>query len=778
MLLGVAVVAAAVAFWIEVSVSPSLSPAAVGRLVGLVMFAGGCVAPGLGAHPTGLVWMDWLLSAALVAGLAYCGSRSEPLAAIGSAGLALATAVFVDRSPVVALALAVGAVVARAGGQRRGQSIAGAAAGAALGVYVLDVHWDRFVGLPSLVSIVVCAPLVVSTWEALDLSQRSVVRRAAAVTLGAGVLCATASGIAVLRARSALQDGLNEAQSGLDAARQSFDRKEAAAKFAAAGDHFEQGHRILSAPWSRAGRLVPIVGQHYRALENLSATGKDLATTGQAALDGLDLERLKPVDGRVDIAALNDARVVLAQSTRAIEQAIDTVRDVDSPWLLPVLENRRASLGTDLQEAYPSSVNLADGVGVAIRILGSESPQRYAIFMLSNAESRAAGGFPGSFAIVRTEKGTVSVERVGRTASELSAGPLALTTDPEFDNRFGFDRPYRIGSLFMTPDFPTTGALMAQALPQLGAGEVDGVITVDPFALKVLLEVTGPVRVSEWPTEINADNVIQTLLFDQYVKLDRARGEFQGEMAKVILDRLLDGALPRPDRFIAELSPIMRGRHLQFYSRAPDVQRFFRQAKVAGAVPPADGDSFQLITQNLIGNKIDWFLQRELSYRVVYDPNAGEAKITATIKLTNKAPTSGLPDVVIGSPEGARTVPGLNRLWLNVLTTNELVRATIDGQPLTLLPGFEHEHAALSAEVLVASGQTRTVVVELRRQLQPGSPYQLHLLRQPVAQPDAVDLRLELADGWRWTEGSEVIERREGRFEAPLDVAATPKRSG
>ena len=44
-------------------------------------------------------------------------------------------------------------------------------------------------------------------------------------------------------------------------------------------------------------------------------------------------------------------------------------------------------------------------------------------------------------------------------------------------------------------------------------------VTIDPYGVAGLLELTGPVTVPDWPEPLTADNAAQVLLFEQYDQL-------------------------------------------------------------------------------------------------------------------------------------------------------------------------------------------------------------------------------------------------------------------
>ncbi len=102
--------------------------------------------------------------------------------------------------------------------------------------------------------------------------------------------------------------------------------------------------------------------------------------------------------------------------------------------------------------------------------------------------------------------------------------------------------------------------------PAARGQEVDGVLALDVIALQALLRATGPIQVEG--EQLDADNVVQNLLHDQYVGLDLdapANQEVRRERLAGVARAALE-ALERPEldgRLLAEeLAAAARGRHL------------------------------------------------------------------------------------------------------------------------------------------------------------------------------------------------------------------------
>jgi hypothetical protein len=186
------------------------------------------------------------------------------------------------------------------------------------------------------------------------------------------------------------------------------------------------------------------------------------------------------------------------------------------------------------------------------------------------------------------------------------------------------------------------------------------------------------------------------------------------------------------------------GGHLHAYAVDPAQQALFEDLDVDGALPATgSGDYVGVVTNNAVGNKVDLFLTRRVTYDVEWDPVSGTLDATATVALTNEAPGSGLPDTVIGSPLGGDEAPppGTNRTYLSVYSPWDLDAARLDGQSVTVERQREGDRLAYSLFLDVPpAGGTRTLELDLRGRVATTGEYRLVVGTQPLVTPDQFTL--------------------------------------
>jgi hypothetical protein len=156
------------------------------------------------------------------------------------------------------------------------------------------------------------------------------------------------------------------------------------------------------------------------------------------------------------------------------------------------------------------------------------------------------------------------------------------------------------------------------------------------------------------------------------------------------------------------------------YSTRPDEEAVLATTALGGVVDDAPGPYAGLAIDNAAGNKLDFYLERSLDYRVT---GCGPDRTsTISVALRNGAPASGLPAYVtyrqdrgpLGSP--AAVGDGSNKLDVLVYTATgaSLRGATLDGAPVTLAPGTDGAGRPVFRGVVeLAPGQQRQLVLHL-----------------------------------------------------------------
>ena len=693
------------------------------HLAAVIAYASGTAAAFAPPSPTGRPLVDAALVGVSTAAVVY-GAASAPWWALGgAAGAALVVAVH----PVLFFVAAIAFVLALMVGVRRQNMPEARAVSAGLTMNVLAwAALHGFFGLTAIVGLAVAASLFFTGFRRRPQWIRQRAWRIASVV---GVLAAVfAIGFAVtaVGSRADLKNGNRLANEGI-AALNTGDFAVASERFAAASLALDRAEDRLRQPWTAGGSVVPVVAQHRAAVLRLSEAGAEELAALSEALAAIDPATLRAQGGRIDLAAVAALADPFARVDESLATMATAVLRADSPWLVPPVADQLESLSAKIARNATRVDNAVTTVDLAPALLGAGRPAVYLVLFTSPAEARGLGGFIGNYAELTITEGQLALSDFGRISDLQQQAHAAGLRVPEPAGflarygRFGFDTGANggvgnsaFGNLTMTPHFPWVGEVGSALYTGVTGHAVDGVIAMDAYVIEALLAYTGPIDLTTFDVQLTADNAADYILREQYefgADDNTQRIDALGEAAELTTDKLLAGTLPDPTTLARDLGPFVGERRLLMWARDLAHEELLRRVGLAGAIPPLDGaDGWSVAITNASGNKIDAYLQRQLSYEASTD-EAGLTAATMRIELTNTAPSSGLPNYVIGNLVGLPS--GTSRLYVSAYSALGLSGATLDGTPTGMEVETEVGWNVYSRYVDIPAGGTVTLELSL-----------------------------------------------------------------
>ena len=235
--------------------------------------------------------------------------------------------------------------------------------------------------------------------------------------------------------------------------------------------------------------------------------------------------------------------------------------------------------------------------------------------------------------------------------------PDASTFDAPADylNRYSLFSPATtLQNVNLSPDFPSVAEALMSLAPQAGLTKVDGVMAVDPAGLAALPR-DSPDRsmVEGWPTQITSANVVKTTLSDACTRSSKtcrtARGLSRRASRRSRSTRRPRAASASPLSIAKVLGAAAHQGHIILAFARPEEQRLAVELGVSGKMEPVRSDAIALTTSNMGGNKIDYYLQRNVDYSVHIDPDADATSVDRD-RHGLERPRSTTPHRPRGSP--------------------------------------------------------------------------------------------------------------------------------
>ena len=456
----------------------------------------------------------------------------------------------------------------------------------------------------------------------------------------------------------------------------------------------------LVAPW----KVVPVLGRQIRSVSALSGAA---ATTTGASLTAF--EQLSEVAAQD--TSTPEAR--LAAGDRTQEVLAQLSKDLDDPDLGP-----KDHLLPQLADAYnrftEESGRLTDTVDRALTgVTGVnqflEGPTRYLVLAANNAEMRAGSGMFLQAGELTVDKGSFDMTELQPTADMQLPAP-GTTLDPDVKALWSWLEPEREWrSLNATPRFDESARMAADMWAASGHAPVEGVIAMDVVGLQRLLELVGPVQITEADgtvTTIDADNVVRNLLLRQYLDADSTaqRRDRLSTVGQAVFDALNERGYD-PGQLLRVVQQAGRGRHLLIWSSDPVEQAGWEALDASGALP---GNGLLLSILNRGGNKLDQFL--DVTSDMTWTDEGDHRRVSVEVTATNGAP-DGLPRYVAGPFPGLDVQPG-EYVGIVALTVPKTATAPATEGAELFLSGEDGPTRLLGARIDVRRGASATITFQ------------------------------------------------------------------
>ncbi|MFZ3417155.1 DUF4012 domain-containing protein [Arthrobacter sp. 3Tela_A] len=506
-------------------------------------------------------------------------------------------------------------------------------------------------------------------------------------------------------------------------------------------------------PLWRLASALPGIGPNFSAVAEVTVTVDDVATRAAMPLvhvyGSLNLNDLAPRDGKINLAQLEDAAPTVSSAADSLALSADRLDRIDVEPLLDAVAGPILSARQEIRELSSVLDAAASATKLLPSMLGAEESRNFLILVQNSAETRATGGIPGALAILTAQKGEIelgtqsSASALGRFVPTLEVDPVQVKL---FTSRLGS----YMQNVNLTPDFPTAAATAKNMWEERYEGTyIDGVLALDPVVLSYLLDVTGPVKLSdpdvlqildgtELPYSLTGENVVDTLLSDVYREIEDtdAQDAYFAAVANEVFTAFMKGGHDSSE-LLQALSKSADERRLYLWSNTGSEQAVIASTALSGEVTGAAGGgaSFGVYYNDGTGAKMDYYARRTVELRQSCSGD-GYSTYTVRLSLANTAPqdaAESLPSYVTGNGQFGVAPGDFQTNYVFYGPSQALVEsARLDGVSTPIGSGLHGKRPVGTVTVNLAPGQTAVLEVDFTRVIQSSEP---HLVVTPTLIP-------------------------------------------
>lgn len=418
----------------------------------------------------------------------------------------------------------------------------------------------------------------------------------------------------------------------------------------------ERARGKTSGPLWDVGTHVPYFGKNVSAVQTVAEVLDDVSTQAMPPVVALskqvNLNTFSPHNGKINLSAIKKIRPSVLQAADALTTANDKLKEIDAESLLVPIRGPVATIQYKIGSAQAAAVSGGTAARLMPSMLGANETRRYLLLIQNNAETRPTGGIAGSFAILKADKGKLSMGKQGSIQDlrpfEKPVVPMTSEESSVFSSALVSD----LRDANFTPDFPRTGEI-TRAMVKKGLDvDVDGVISVDPVALGYLLGATGPVTLSDG-TALDQSNAVDVLLngiYRKYLDNDNQDDLF-ASAARKIFDVVKSGR-GESRAVISGMVAAANENRLTLWSSHAAEQREIAKTGISGVVGGDDGKTphVGVYLSDSAGSKMEYYLDYTTTVRADRCLAGGIQEISTTTDLVSNAPRNAkdLPISVTG----------------------------------------------------------------------------------------------------------------------------------
>ena len=400
-----------------------------------------------------------------------------------------------------------------------------------------------------------------------------------------------------------------------------------------------------------------------------------------------------------------------------LERARNLNRDIDQIMTvldLPVIKQATQLFGLDfvtLREEVKSIVNAAP------ILAGADSPKLYLVSFQNSAEARGTGGILGAYALIKIDKGAITILRTGSNEAlyGMSLKKIPIQVPDEFKRLYG-ENPAILQNSNLSPHFPYGAEIWLGLWEKKFNQQLDGVIAIDPSALSKVLKSTGPITLESGQV-INSENVVSETLEVAYKKFENdnyARKQYLVDIINATAAKLVNGEYSKIEMAKAIRDGIIANRIL-IYSTDKHAQKELSRVRLGGFMRTEPNNEFRTVIQNTDAGKLDYYLDRSVIIESKSCDKVRETqvriRVTNTLKSANGLSAYVLTRADKGKPDSL--IPGSHRFKVFIYgpTESKLVSVSRENRTADLGGGStERKRPIYVADVDLAPGASEELL--------------------------------------------------------------------
>lgn len=404
-------------------------------------------------------------------------------------------------------------------------------------------------------------------------------------------------------------------------------------------------------------RTTGMLGEQFQLGDNLSGLAtqsvvgiKSTVLGIQALFQGLQAVTGESSEGVADYFVTAQVQLSMADENLAKAQALlSDHKFLDS---VPKILSARVSSLKEKLLSYVSLIKKARALSLLLpQVVALDGHKTYLILLQNNMELRPGGGFIGSFAKVSFEGGKLKKLEVNDIYN--IDGQLNIHVEPpkEIKEDLG-QKDWFLRDSNWESDFPTAAKQAEWFYTKETQEKVFGVVALDISAMENLLQVVGPLNLSDYNEKITSENLFEKAISyaeSSFFAGSQAKKNFLTALTHELFNKIF--FLPKQNwpGIVTALGQALEGKHMSVFLDDPKLFSYLVSQNWTNVLPrpsnEKDGpfqDFLAPVEANLGANKVNYYLDRSYNLETIIGKE-GEIKHRLRITYLNRSPSDAWP---------------------------------------------------------------------------------------------------------------------------------------
>ncbi len=330
----------------------------------------------------------------------------------------------------------------------------------------------------------------------------------------------------------------------------------------------------------------------------------------------------------------------LTEGGENLSLALAEIRNVRLEKLPEVLQQKARTLATMVEGLAQAGEFLKIFSTQAGTLLGYEGKKNYLVLFENSQELRPNGGFIGSYARLTLDNGylkDLKIDDIYNPDGLLDEKKIIYPVPAPIKENLGTDN-LRIRDANWDADFTVSGKTIIDLYTKATNEPVSGLIALDLNTISRLLKVIGPVNLPSFGETITSENLFERTEFHSEAAFfpgSTAKKTFLSLLGQQMLYEFFNLKTGKFPEILNALSQSLTEKDLLIYLPESKLSGYLGSQGWDGSVKSPKSDFLMLVEANVGSTKANYFVRRQLKYKVEKINREGELEVTLALNYTH-----------------------------------------------------------------------------------------------------------------------------------------------